>query len=43
MKDMISLDGNEALVIYREDQDTKAVTRYVQFGPTLVMPQANEW
>ncbi|XP_048747678.2 uncharacterized protein LOC125659917 [Ostrea edulis] len=43
IKDMISLDANEALVIYREDESTKAVTRYVQFGPTLVMPQANEW
>ncbi|XP_061180449.1 uncharacterized protein LOC133189023 [Saccostrea echinata] len=43
IRDMISLDANEALVIYREDSETKNVTRYVQYGPTLVMPQANEW
>ena len=43
IKEMISLDANEALVVYREDESTKEVTRYVQFGPTLVMPLANEW
>lgn len=43
IKEMISLDANEALVVYREDGTTKEVSRYVQFGPTLVMPQANEW
>lgn len=43
IKEMISLDANEALVVYREDNTTKEVSRYVQFGPTLVMPQANEW
>lgn len=40
---MTSLDANEALVVYRQDQSTQKVTRYVQFGPTLFMPQANEW
>lgn len=43
IKEMISLDANEALVVYREDGTTKEVSHYVQFGPTLVMPQANEW
>ena len=40
---MQSLDANEALVVYKQDQETQEVTRYVQFGPTLFMPQAHEW
>ncbi|KAK3095504.1 hypothetical protein FSP39_015462, partial [Pinctada imbricata] len=40
---MTSLDANEALVVYKQDQETKAVERYVQFGPTMFMPLANEW
>ena len=40
---MTSLDANEALVVYRQDPKTKNVDRYVQFGPTLFMPQATEW
>lgn len=40
---MESLDANEALVVYKQDDQTKQVTRYVQFGPTLFMPLANEW
>ena len=40
---MQSLDANEALVVYKQDQETHEVTRYVQFGPTLFMPQAHEW
>ena len=40
---MTSLDANEALVVYRQDPQTKNVDRYVQFGPTLFMPQATEW
>lgn len=41
--EMQSLDANEALVVYKQDKDTHEVTRYVQFGPTLFMPKANEW
>lgn len=40
---MRSLDANEALVVYRREEMSKEVTRYIQFGPTLFTPQANEW
>ncbi|KAL3847254.1 hypothetical protein ACJMK2_018175 [Sinanodonta woodiana] len=42
-KEMISLDANEALVVYRTDVKTMDVKRYVQYGPTLFMPVSNEW
>lgn len=42
-KDMISLDSNEALVVYRQDMKSSKVTRYIKYGPTLFMPLANEW
>ncbi|OWF56825.1 uncharacterized protein LOC110451781 [Mizuhopecten yessoensis] len=40
---MRSLDANEALVVYRKEELSKEVTRYIQFGPTLFTPQASEW
>ena len=40
---MTSLDANEALVVYKQDDKTKEVTRYIQFGPTLFVPLSNEW
>ena len=40
---MISLDANEALVVYRQDEKSNEVTRYVQYGPTLFMLLSNEW
>ncbi|XP_060083303.1 uncharacterized protein LOC132562573 [Ylistrum balloti] len=43
IKNMRSLDANEALVVYKKEELTKEVTRYIQFGPTLFTPQANEW
>ena len=42
-KDMISLDANEALVVYKQDPKTQGVERYIKYGPTLFMPMANEW
>lgn len=42
-KDMISLDANEALVVYQQDMKSNEVKRYIKYGPTLFMPQANEW
>ena len=39
----ISLDANEVLVVYRHDEETKKVERYLQHGPTLFIPDANEW
>ena len=39
----ISLDANEVLVVYRQDDETKNVDRYLQHGPTLFIPDANEW
>lgn len=39
----ISLDANEVLVVYRQNDDTKKVDRYLQHGPTLFIPDANEW
>ena len=41
-KDMISLDANEALVVYQQD-DQGTVKRFIKYGPTLFMPKANEW
>ncbi|XP_070539342.1 uncharacterized protein [Ptychodera flava] len=38
----IALDANEALVVYRQDENGK-VTRCIQHGPTVYMLQANEW
>ena len=40
---MISLDANEALVVYKQDPQTQGVERYIKYGPTLFMPMANEW
>lgn len=42
-KEMISLDANEALVVYKQDPQTQGVERYIKYGPTLFMPMANEW
>jgi len=39
----ISLDANEVLVVYGLDPETHKVTRYLRNGPTLYIPQANEW
>ena len=39
----ISLDANEVLVVYRRDEETKKVDRYLQHGPTLFIPDSNEW
>ncbi|KAL5004389.1 hypothetical protein ScPMuIL_017845 [Solemya velum] len=43
VKSMIPLDANEAVVVYNQDTKSKSVSRTVQFGPSLFMPQANEW
>jgi hypothetical protein len=41
LADMIELDANEAVVVYR--QEAKGVHRRVVRGPELFMPEANEW
>ncbi|CAH1780731.1 unnamed protein product [Owenia fusiformis] len=43
LENNISLDANEVLVIYQRDETTGAVRRYLQHGPTMFIPQANEW
>ncbi|KAK3777728.1 hypothetical protein RRG08_021838 [Elysia crispata] len=43
VKQLISLDANEALVVYTQDDKTKQVRRHVQFGPTLFLKGENEW
>ncbi|RUS72351.1 hypothetical protein EGW08_019887 [Elysia chlorotica] len=43
VKQLISLDANEALVVYTQDDKTKQVQRRVQFGPTLFLQGENEW
>ncbi|KAK6989606.1 type II secretion system (T2SS) protein E N-terminal domain [Biomphalaria glabrata] len=40
---LISLDANEALVVYSQNLETKHVQRRVQFGPTLFMLGENDW
>ncbi|KAH3812739.1 hypothetical protein DPMN_141178 [Dreissena polymorpha] len=42
-QDMISLDANEALVVYSQDASTNKVKRYIKYGPTMFMPMAHEW
>ena len=39
----INLDASEVLVVYRHDEETEKVERYLQHGPTLFIPDANEW
>ncbi|ESO98885.1 hypothetical protein LOTGIDRAFT_231232 [Lottia gigantea] len=41
IKECTSLDANEAVVVYKQDEST--TNRYVLYGPTLFMPAANEW
>ena len=43
VEEMISLNANEALVVYTQDSETKNVTRNVQYGPSLFMLNENEW
>ncbi|XP_052784660.1 uncharacterized protein LOC128220342 [Mya arenaria] len=42
-EDMISLDANEALVVYKKEEKSNEVKRYIKYGPTMFMPLANEW
>lgn len=43
VKHVTVLDANEVLIVYRQDNVTKIVDRYFQYGPTHFMPQPNEW
>ena len=43
VESMISLSANEALVVYKQDDESKNVTRHVMFGPSLIMLNENEW
>ena len=50
VKEAVSLDANEVLVVYSklekegpEGQVTTSVVRRIQYGPTLYVPDANEW
>ncbi|XP_070539340.1 calponin homology domain-containing protein DDB_G0272472-like [Ptychodera flava] len=38
----VTIDANEALVVYRQGENGKA-TRLIQRGPTVYILQANEW
>ena len=40
---MESLDANEALVVYSTSEKSNTAIRRIEFGPTLFMPQPNEW
>lgn len=42
-KQGISLDANELVVVYRQDEKSKEVSRSTQYGPTLFIPKSNEW
>jgi len=42
-KEMISLDANEALVVYKKEEKTNDVKRYIKYGPSMFMPLASEW
>ncbi|GFN94548.1 type ii secretion system (t2ss), protein e, n-terminal domain [Plakobranchus ocellatus] len=43
VKPLISLDANEALIVYTQDDKTKQVQRRIQYGPTLFLQGENEW
>src|SRR5262245_27017189 len=40
--DAVTLDANEALVVYRQDDDGKVKRRVVR-GPELFVPESQEW
>ncbi|KAK7499296.1 hypothetical protein BaRGS_00009556 [Batillaria attramentaria] len=42
-QEMISLDANEALIIYTASGKGPQATHRVEYGPTLYMLKANEW
>ena len=39
----INLDANEVLVMYGPEDKGAGVTRYLQYGPQVFIPKANEW
>ena len=39
----VPLDANEILVVYRLEPKTNEVKRYLKHGPSLYIPDANEW
>ena len=43
VKQCISLDANEVLVVYQKDTENGGVLRRIQNGPTVFTPSANEW
>eukprot|EP01137_Pigoraptor_chileana_P029254 Opistho-2@14240 len=43
VRNVITLDANEALVVYKQGGGENAVQRRIAYGPTLFVPQANEW
>ena len=43
VKDSISLDANEVLVVYEREMESGGVARRIQHGPTVFTPSANEW
>ncbi|XP_064638809.1 uncharacterized protein LOC135494610 [Lineus longissimus] len=42
-KQGISLDANELVVVYKQDEKSKEVSRSTVYGPTLFTPKSNEW
>ncbi|CAL1530288.1 unnamed protein product [Lymnaea stagnalis] len=43
VKSLLSLDANEALIVYSQNNETKNVRRRIQYGPTLFLLEENEW
>ena len=43
VKEAISLDANEVLVVYGLHSTDQTVTRYLRNGPSVFVPKANEW
>ena len=43
VRDSISLDANEVLVVYQRERESGGVMRRVQHGPTVFTPSADEW
>ena len=41
VKDAISLDANEVLVVYKHKAGN--VSRYLKHGPCVFVPDSNEW
>ncbi|XP_067674231.1 uncharacterized protein [Haliotis asinina] len=43
IQEVISMDANEALVVYAKDKSNDTVKRYIKYGPCQFMPGDSEW